>query len=187
MHENNSFGDLATELSPALARYLRRQVRDEALVEDLLQETLLRIAGGLSGFDGRSSLKTWAFAIAARVAIDHFRRRGVLPSASELSDVADVPDGARSPDEILAVEQMNDCVRNIIASLPDTYREAILLHHFNDLSAHEAAEVCGCTESNAKVRIHRGRTALKKALEEACELYRDADDVLRCVPKGTGK
>lgn len=153
----SSLEELAIELSPSIARYLRRQVTNGALAEDLLQETLLRIARGLPSFDGRSSARSWAFAIAARVAIDHFRRQGGLFPSAELDEAAALAGGARSPDEELAVAQMNDCVRRVIDDLPDGYREAILLHHFKGLSAREAAEVCGCSEANAKVRIHRGR------------------------------
>ncbi len=61
MEHDVSFPDLAQELSPALLRYLERYAGDRAVAEDLLQDTLLRIARGLSGFGGRASVKTWAF------------------------------------------------------------------------------------------------------------------------------
>lgn len=173
-----------TELSPSLARYLRAQVRDSAVAEDLLQETLLRIARGLADFDGRSSVKSWAYAIAAHVAIDHFRRNaGLLPTA-DLSEAEALPDPGRTPEEGLAIAQMNACVRQVIDALPADYRAAVLLHDFQGLSARETAAACGCTEATAKVRIHRGRSRLKAALERECELYRDGDNVLRCHRKG---
>jgi RNA polymerase sigma-70 factor (ECF subfamily) len=67
------FEALAREYSPQLLRFLRRQIGDAAAAEDLLQETLLRIARGLAGFAGRSSLKTWVFAIASNVVGDYLR------------------------------------------------------------------------------------------------------------------
>ncbi|HEY0788493.1 MAG TPA: RNA polymerase sigma factor, partial [Thermoanaerobaculia bacterium] len=69
-----SFARVADELSAPLLRYLARYVGDRQVAEDLLQETRLRIARGLPGFEQRSTLTTWAFSIATRVAADHYRQ-----------------------------------------------------------------------------------------------------------------
>ena len=69
-----AFEDVAQELSGPLRRYLERLVGNRATADDLLQNTLLKIARGLPEFEGRSSVKTWAFTIATRVATDHYRR-----------------------------------------------------------------------------------------------------------------
>jgi len=167
-------------LSPALARYLQRLVADAAIAEDLLQETLIRVARGLPDFDGRSSLKTWTFTIATRVGMDHFRKLGDKPQTVEESETTELPDSEPTPDERLALTQMNACVREVIASLPTDYRAAILLHDLGGLSIRETATACGCSEANAKVRIHRARAKLKAALQKACSFYHNEDNVLRC-------
>jgi RNA polymerase sigma-70 factor (ECF subfamily) len=56
--EQTSFQDLAQNLSQPLLRYLRRYTGDQAVADDLLQETLIRIARGLPAFAGRASVKT---------------------------------------------------------------------------------------------------------------------------------
>ncbi|HEX8989613.1 MAG TPA: sigma-70 family RNA polymerase sigma factor [Rhodocyclaceae bacterium] len=180
--EDLSFEEVAEELSWPLGRYLQRVAMDQHLAEDLLQETLLRIARGLPGFDGRSSLKTWAYTIATRTALDHFRKGGASPPSEEL-DLVELPDDAPTPEQRLALDQMNQCIREVIASLPDDYRIAVLLHDFGDLSAREIAVACGCSLATAKVRIHRARAKVKAALKNECALYRDADQVLRCHRK----
>ncbi len=177
------FEDLVGTLSPDLGRYLLRQVRDAALAEDLLQETLLRVARGLPSFDGRASVKSWAYAIATNVVRDHFRRHAGQGPSAELKDAENLPDDARTPEEDIAIAQMNACVREVVEALPEDYRKAVVLHDFNGMSARETAAACGCSEANAKVRIHRGRSRLRQALEQECELYRDADNVLRCHRK----
>jgi RNA polymerase sigma-70 factor (ECF subfamily) len=175
-----SFEDVANELSPFLSHYLQRVVQDRGIAEDLLQQTLMRIARGLPDFDGRSSVKTWAYTIATRTAMDHFRKSGSEPPLVDESEAAGVEDGAPTPEQRLALEQMNACVREIIAGLPEEYRTAILLHDFSGLSARDTAAACGCSEANAKVRIHRARAKLKAALQKECTLYHDEDSVLRC-------
>lgn len=175
-----SFEDVANELSPFLGRYLQRVVQDRGIAEDLLQQTLLRIARGLPDFDGRSSVKTWAYTIATRTAMDHFRKSGTEPPFVDESEAAGVEDDSPTPEQRLALEQMNACVREIIAGLPEEYRTAILLHDFSGLSARDTAAACGCSEANAKVRVHRARAKLKAALQKECTLYHDEDNVLRC-------
>lgn len=176
----SSFEEVAKELSPRLARYLQRLVTDNAVAEDLLQETLIRIARGLPDFDGRSSVMTWSFTIATRVAMDHFRKTGHPQRIVAEDEAPELTDSAPTPDERIALSQMNACVREVVASLPEQYRAAILLHDLVGLSARETATACGCSLANVKVRIHRARAKLKQALQNECAFYHDDDNVLRC-------
>lgn len=175
-----SFEDVARELSAPLRHYLCRAVADRALAEDLLQEALLRIARGLPDFDGRASVKTWAYTIATRTVVDHFRKKGSSCQSAMEDAIPEPEDAAPTPEQHLAIEQMNSCVRELVATLPDDYRIAILLHDFEGLTAREIATACGCTEATAKVRIHRGRAKLKHSIQNECALYKDPDSVLRC-------
>jgi RNA polymerase sigma-70 factor (ECF subfamily) len=181
---NLVFSDIARELSPALLRYLERYTGERAAAEDLLQESLLRISRGLASYQGRAALKTWAYAIATRVAADYFRSpaRGIAIVATDAA-TEQVPDGEPRIDERIVVDEMNACVRQVIDGLPQDYRAALVLHDLEGLGAGEVAEVCGCSLATAKMRIHRARLRLKRALEKQCEFYRDADDVLRCDRK----
>lgn len=178
--DGHAFEDLFRELANPLARYLQRLVGNHAAAEDLLQETYIRIARGLPDFEARSGLKTWAFAIATHVAMDHFRKAGGVPTVVDESAAAVLPDSAPTPEQRLALDQMNACVREVVAELPPDYRAAILLHDFGGLSARETAAACGCSEATAKVRIHRARAKLKEALQRECTFYREQDNVLRC-------
>lgn len=178
------FEDLARELAQPILRYLERYVGDRTAAEDLWQETLLRMNKGLPAFAGRSSIKTWAFSIASRVAADYFRQPGRKTRIVELNEVAEPVDSDRSIDERLVVDEMNACVRHVIDGLPDAYREALILHDLEGLSAEQTAEICDCSLASAKIRIHRARLRLKEALKAQCEFYRDPDSVLRCDRKG---
>ena len=181
--EQPAFEDLARELAQPILRYLERYVGDRAVAEDLLQETLMRMDKGLSSFAGRSSIKTWAFSIASRVAADYFRHPGRKARIVDLNEVAEPIDSDRAIDERLVVDEMNGCVRQVIDSLPEAYRAALILHDLEGLSAEQTAEICDCSVAAAKIRIHRARLRLKEALKDQCEFYRDPDNVFRCDRK----
>lgn len=181
--EPPALGQIAEELSEPLLRYLGRHVGQRAVAEDLLQETLVRIARGLPGFAGRGSLKTWAFTIATRVAADHFRQPANRVHIVEVDESAEVWDGDRTVDQRLVIDEMNACVRQVIDSLPEDYRAALVLHDLEGLTAGQTAEICGCSLPTAKIRIHRARLRLREALQQACDFYRDSDNVLRCDRK----
>lgn len=181
--KNPSFEDVARTLSDPLQRYLERMVGNRATADDLLQETLLRIARGLPGFEGRSSVKTWAFTIATRVATDHFRSPD---TRAQIVDVDKVPEISASDVDVegqLVIDEMNSCVRGVIDSLPEDYRAALVLHDLEGLTAAATAEACGCSLATAKIRIHRARARLKSALDAECKFYRDDDGVFRCDRK----
>lgn len=178
-----SFEQIAKELSPPLLRYLQRYVGERTVGDDLLQETLIRMARGLPGFAGRSSLKTWAFAIATHVAADYFRDPERRLHIVELDEAAELADTDRSTDERLVVDEMNTCVRQVIDSLPEAYRAALVLHDLEDLTAQQIAEICNCSLAATKIRIHRARNRLKDALQQQCQFYLDDDEVFRCERK----
>ncbi|MGE3773781.1 MAG: RNA polymerase sigma factor [Gammaproteobacteria bacterium] len=175
------FVTVAAEHSAALLRYLERQVRDHAVAEDLLQETLIRMEHGLGSFEGRSQLRTWAFSIATRVAIDYLRSPARRVESIDFENAEEIADDAAGTDERMVIDEMNSCVREVIATLPADYRAALVLHELEGLSARETAEAVGCTLATAKIRIHRARQCLKAALTKQCSFYRDVNSVFRCA------
>lgn len=175
------FDRVAEELSHPLLRYLQRLSGSRSTADDLLQETLVKIARGLPGFEGRSSLKTWAFSIATRVATDHFRRPEQRARIVDMEE-AEIPSDSEI-DQQLVVDEMSACVRGVIDGLPSDYRTALVLHDLEGMTAAQVAKVASCSLATAKIRIHRARRRLKSALEDECRFYRDDEDVFRCDRK----
>jgi RNA polymerase sigma-70 factor (ECF subfamily) len=177
------FEDVARELSGPLRRYLERLVGNRATADDLLQETLLKIARALPEFEGRSSVKTWAFTIATRVATDHFRRPHSRAQMVEIDETGPNQVLDAEIDQRLVIDEMSSCVREVIDSLPEDYRTALVLHDLEGQTAAQVAEIVGCSVATAKIRIHRARRRLKEALNQECNFYRDEDNVFRCDRK----
>jgi RNA polymerase sigma-70 factor (ECF subfamily) len=186
MAGQDQFEDVARRISDPVLRYLERLVGNPEIARELLQETLSRIASGLSDFEGRSSVRTWAFSVATRVAADHFRRPAARLQIVELDEPPEVASDADVDGQLISGE-MNACVREVIDHLPADYRTALVLHELEGLTAAETARICGCSLETAKIRIHRARRRLRQALEVQCTFYRDRDGVLRCDRKQTAR
>jgi len=183
MQNSVSVEEAVNSLAKPVAGYLRRYCGDDQLAEDLTQDTLLRVAHSLSSFKGRSTLKTWAFTIATRLANDHFRRVKRSMREVPIADVGDFIDEGSSVEKRLILDEMTMCVREVIDSLPDDYRLALILRDLEELSVTEVADVAGCSVATAKIRIHRARKRLQASLGRACDFYKDSEDVLRCDRK----
>ena len=80
-------------------------------------------------------------------------------------------------------QEMNGCIRDIIQTLPETYRSVIVLSELEGMSDSEIADILGLTLPAAKIRLHRARARLKKELTTACVFYRDDRHEFACDRK----
>jgi len=174
------FTTLVRDWSPSLRRYLQHQTGDAQVAEDLLQETLLKTAHGLADFGGRSSLKTWLYAIASNTVADHLRRTLRDREFVDLAAAADLANDEAPVEDRLEFDAMNHCVREVIDALSPVDRAAILLHDIEGLDCVQTAEALGVSSGAARVRIHRARERLAAALGRRCSFYRDSENTLRC-------
>lgn len=181
--QSPQFQEITEELSRPLLHYLERYAGDRAVAEELLQETFIRVSRGLCSFEGRASLKTWAFSIATRVALDYFRQPAHRVHIVDMEETGELSSPDTTVDQKLVIDEMNACVRRVIDSLPEDYRAALVLHDIEGLTSAEIAEILRCSVATAKIRIHRARTRLKEALQQECEFYHDSHNVLRCDRK----
>jgi RNA polymerase sigma-70 factor (ECF subfamily) len=161
--------------------------------DDLAQTVFTKAAEALPSFRGEAQASTWLYRIAANVAADWLRGRAAheakvtVPleaqddAASEAKSIS--PEGPTSPEQELIRREMRDCIRGVIEQLPQAQRTALVLGELGGLSDEEIARTLGISRGNAKVRLHRARAQLKKALEVRCDFYRSEDNRLACEPK----
>ena len=180
MGESRPSEEAVAAVSDEVRRFLRHYCSDPVLADDLTQDTLMRIAKSIHGFNGKSSIKTWALSIATRVATDHFRQTKRRIREVPMDVESEFVDHRMDVEHGLIVDEMSACVREVIDTLPEIYRMALILRDFEGMSIAEVAKIEGCSLSTAKVRHHRARKQLHGALGRACEFYSDSDEVLRC-------
>ena len=132
-------------------------------VEDLVQETFLRVFRGLAYFDDRAKLSTWIFTIPHRVGIDHLRKGGRLQQAS--SPVVAIAPGM-DPEEALSGEEMRRIMRHGLAQLPEKYRLAIVYTAMEELDYPTVAVMLGVPIGTLKTFVFRGKRMLKDHIEK---------------------
>jgi len=188
-----NFQKIHADFRPRILRYLTRMVGENE-AEDLTQEVFTKINGALKAFRGESSLSTWIYQIATNVAMDRLRRPSVrhgdekrlpIEDITETEEEKDIWTGEQtaSTEQRVIRDEMNGCVREIIKTLPETYRSVIVLSELEGFKDTEIADILGLSLQTAKIRLHRARTRLKKELKTACIFYRDERNEFACDRK----
>jgi RNA polymerase sigma-70 factor (ECF subfamily) len=173
--------------------YVLSLVRDPAEAEDLTQETFLRAIKKLSTLQDESKLSSWLYRIATNLCHDRFRQLSRrkdsvsldAPFDDESTSLAQTLPDSDAPSLNLLLEQseMGACVQRYVEDLPDSYRGVILLHDLEGMTNEEIAEMIGCSTGAVKIRLHRARARLKRALENACAFSTDERGVFVCEPQ----
>lgn len=132
--------------------------------DDLTQETYLRAMRSLPRFAARSSVRTWLYTIARRVAADHLRKVAARPRAAEVDDWEAVTDVATHGGVTRFEEQV--VLRELVAGLSAERRLAFVVTQVLGLSYAEAAQVCDCPIGTVRSRVARAREDLVAALRE---------------------
>ena len=134
----------------------------EDLVEDLAQETFLRVFRALPGFDltGTARLSTWILTIATRLGIDELRR--TRPALRPLAAALQMASGP-SPERDAIARDQGQQVEVAMASLTADQRAVLVLSVYFDLGHDEIAEAVGCEVGTVKSRLSRARRALREA------------------------
>jgi len=160
---------LLEQHEPRVYRFARRLCRHHEDAEDVLQESLLAAARGLSGFRGASSLSTWLFSIARSYCIKKRRRSRFAPTevsldVGEADRVQEPPDPAPGPEETLHAKRLETALEGAIAGLDRKYREVFVLRDVEGLTASEVATVTGLSVAAIKSRLHRARARVREEL-----------------------
>jgi RNA polymerase sigma-70 factor (ECF subfamily) len=195
MQRTTDFSSLYPRFGARIYGYLRRLTQDDALAEDLTQETFLRAAERFDTFRGEGKAANWLYRIATNLFRDHLRKHRGMPqplwedteNGSEDGGVSPAgPDALPSVPELVDRRALSRCVRDCICALPAPYRAALLLYAVEGKTVEETAAILGCSKGAVKVRLHRARQLFKELAAEQCEVsVDDRGGDVGCVPKRT--
>lgn len=162
-----SFEELVRRYQRPISAYVYRMVGDYEAALDLTQEIFIKVYGSLARYRSEFKFSTWLYKIAHNSAVDHLRRNAgrerSLNSGIE-GDQYELPieSGSLSPEQESERRERRLEIEAVVRSLPNSYRELIVLRHSQDLTYEEIVEVTGLPLGTVKNRLFRAREMMKQ-------------------------
>jgi RNA polymerase sigma-70 factor, ECF subfamily len=184
-----AFAQLVDQHTPAMLGVARGYVPSREIAEEVVQETWIALLKGIDNFEGRSSLRTWLFAVMINIAkrrglrerrdadaaivaftggtVDPARFRtaddpypGHWKQGEEPSPFPDTPEGSVLGNELI------DVARRELDRLPERQRIVVTLRDMLGFDSSEVCELLDVSLANQRVLLHRGRAAVRQVLED---------------------
>jgi RNA polymerase sigma-70 factor (ECF subfamily) len=171
--------DIWEDFSSRLKSFILKRVRDEHDAEDILQDVFLKVHQNLHSLRDEDKLMVWVYQITRNAVYDYYRHRKVaVDSVQQLENWAQDP----VPDN--ATAEVASCLKPMVETLPEIYREAIVLTEFEGLTQKEMAQRLDLSLPGAKARVQRGRKKLEEMLLGCCHFEFDRrGNILDVQPK----
>jgi RNA polymerase sigma-70 factor (ECF subfamily) len=176
--DEEAFVALVGRHNRALFFVARSFVPNDAIAEEVVQDTWMAVVRGVNNFEGRCSIKTWL----VRIAINRARSTGTresrtLPLSS--SETAVDPDRfdksghwitppeyfIEDAEDRVAAGLMSERIRSSLGDLPESQRQVVTLRDLEGLDSKEVCQLLEISEVNQRVLLHRGRSRLRQDLE----------------------
>jgi RNA polymerase sigma-70 factor, ECF subfamily len=170
--EQTDFEVLWNQLHVRLCRFICSRIQNGDDAEDILQEVFIRMHANLETIREMDRLESWLYQVARHSIIDYYRSRKPLV---DLEEDYPVEDEHPEPD---AAEELAPALREAVESLPEPYREALLLTEYQGLSQKELADRLGISFSGAKSRVQRARAKVRDMLLTCCHFEFDARGIV---------
>ncbi|EDY83420.1 RNA polymerase sigma factor, sigma-70 family [Verrucomicrobiia bacterium DG1235] len=169
-----------------LYSFAYRYTQNEFATREIVQETFVRVFTKRERYNFDYPLSSWIFTIAANLCKNKARWHKRHPEVSlEASLGNGGEEGERSMMDVISsegelpaesIEKLEelDMLKQAVMGLPHDLRTAVLLHHYEDLSYKEIAEVVGCSVRGVETRLYRARKLLRVRISQIAEREEEA-------------
>jgi RNA polymerase sigma-70 factor (ECF subfamily) len=190
--DEDAFAQLVRRHQAAITSYLYRLTACREDAEDLTQEAWIRTFTRLGSFAGRSGVRSWLFAIATQVAMEHQRAKARWPADAQDKAKALASADPEIPDILLRIhwespraryemrEHVDFCFTCIMKTLPLAEHLALMLCDIYDFSIDEAAEVLGRPVGVVTSLLQEARTTMARIFEQRCALINQRGACHQC-------
>jgi RNA polymerase sigma-70 factor, ECF subfamily len=166
--DKKAFGLLVEKYHRKLGRLVSRMVRDQAEVEDVVQEAFIKAYRALHNFRGDSAFYTWLYRIGINTAKNYLVSLGRKPQVLNDVEIEDAENfegvtdmrTMETPETMMANKQIAQTVNDTIANLPEELRTAITLRELEGMSYEEIADIMQCPIGTVRSRIFRARETI---------------------------
>ncbi|MEQ3664160.1 sigma-70 family RNA polymerase sigma factor [Olleya sp.] len=140
--------------------FILSKVKDEVIADDLLQETFIKVHTKLNTLKDEGKLKSWLFSIARYTVLDYFRSKKLVYETTDEDFIFE---------EQKLEHNEADCLHGIIKSLPEKYRETLLLSDVKGLKQQQIADQLNLALPTIKSQIQRGRKMIAQGFVDCCD------------------
>jgi len=166
--KKDAFERQAEKVFPSVFGTALRLTRSREDAEDLAQEAIVRAYDAYDRFDG-SNFKAWMLRIVTNLYINRYRQRQRGPQLGSLEDegmIEPMSIESEIPDRVLFDNTVGAEIEEALAKVPEDFRMAVILSDIEDMSYQEIADAMNVPIGTVRSRIARGRSMLRKSLEE---------------------
>jgi len=152
--------------------YISLYIRDQALAEDLYQDTFMKVIQSVKAgkYYDNGKFISWVMRIAHNLIIDHFRRVKQMNTISNDDYESDLFNSRKlaeaNVEDNMIRRQIQKDVRKMISQLPDDQREVVILRHYAGLSFKEIADITDVSINTALGRMRYALINMRKIMEE---------------------
>lgn len=153
-----------------LYTYIKMMVKDQALAEDIYQDTFMKVIFKLKSghYNEEGKFLPWLTRIAHNLVIDHFRKQKRMPmvNSTEENDVfRTIKLQDNTIEDVIVKEQILKDVKKLIKLLPEEQQEVLILRHYANLSFQEIAEMTGVSINTALGRMRYALINIRKIVK----------------------
>ena len=158
-----AFEELVCRYSPRLFHFLRHRLSTSQDIEDLIQETFLKVFRHIDRYNPEFKFSTWLYTVAIRLAISNYR-------SNKSKDISSIPyHPPADPQEIVTRKDQSQKMWSCAESLHNKQYEALWLRYMEDMAVKEIALVMNKTQAQVRVLLHRARLNLGKKLNKSIQ------------------
>lgn len=170
--EDEGLVEIVRDYKDGLMLYLNSFVQNIHIAEDLAEDTFVKLIVKRPRFSGKSTFKTWLYAIGRNVALDYLRKNTKLPTVSAEDALALLADETDLVQNYLQTEQ-NCLLHRALQGIKAEYRQVLYLIYFEGFRNEQVASVLGKSKKQVENLIYRGKLSLKQELEKEGFIYED--------------
>ncbi len=170
-----AFDFLLAKYRKPIIHFMFRMVHNQAVAEELAQEVFLRVYRSRDTYRAEARFSTWLYRIATNLGVNRARdtkqERSVstiyLDEAdSETGTTPDLSDPSMGAESAMLRRERMDAIRDVVLSLPERQRTAVLMHKYEDMDYKQIGDVLKLSESATKSLLFRAYQTLRDKLKE---------------------